>query len=200
MTRLGQDGARRPGRPRDENAHDLIVHAALESFVEEGLAAASMEGIAARAGVGKATIYRRWHSKEDLIGEAITRCAESVEAPNTGSTRGDLICLMSRLHSDLSCSMGGQIFPRMVGELWNGTGLGKDFARAVILPRRQLLVDVLQEGIERGELRAGIDPQLVTDALSGAIIVGRMMEGADGDLPGEMLENLVDQVLTGILV
>lgn len=192
-------GLRKPGRPRDSELHDVIIHAALETFVEEGLDAASVEGIAARAGVGKATIYRRWHSKEDLISDAICRCAESVATPDTGSTRGDLIALMSRLRSDMSCSMGGQIFPRMVGEVWDQTPLGEAFARAVIRPRRRLILEVLERGAARGELREGFDAELVADALSGAVIIRRMGDGPEDSAgPPEHIENLIDLILEGL--
>ncbi len=189
---------RKPGRPRDEELQDTIIHAALETFVEEGLDAASVEGIASRAGVGKATIYRRWHSKEDLISDAIFQCAESVAAPDTGSTRGDLIALMSKLQNDLSCSMGGQIFPRMVGEVWDRTPLGEAFAQAVISPRRQLIFEVLSRGAARGELREGFDAELIADTLSGAVIVRRMVAGPLDDKPADRVERLVDLVLEGL--
>jgi AcrR family transcriptional regulator len=191
-------GLRRPGRPRDEELHDVIIHAALETFVEEGLDSASVEGIASRAGVGKASIYRRWHSKEDLISEAIFQCAETVAAPDTGSTRGDLIALMSKLQNDLSCSMGGQIFPRMVGEVWDATPLGEAFAKAVIRPRRQLILDVLTKGAARGELREDFDAELVADTLSGAVIVRRMVAGPQDDGASERIERLVTLVLDGL--
>ncbi len=192
-------GSRKPGRPRDSELHDVIIHAALETFVEEGLDAASVEGIAARAGVGKATIYRRWHSKEDLISDAICRCAESVTTPDTGSTRDDLIALMSMLRSDMSCSMGGQIFPRLVGEVWDRTPLGEAFAQAVIRPRRQLILEVLARGAARGELREGFDAELVADALSGAVIIHRMVAGPEDSVGRpKLIENLIDLILEGL--
>jgi AcrR family transcriptional regulator len=199
MNTTEQIGLRRPGRPRDEKAHDVIIHAALESFVEDGLDAASMEGIAFRAGVGKATIYRRWHSKEELISEAIGCCAQSLVTPDTGSARGDLVELMRRLQSDLSGSIGGQIFPRMVGEVWNGTPFGEVFAQTAMRPRRQALIDALERGIARGELREGLDTELAADALTGAVIVGRMLAGVGAQRPPESTEQVVDLILRGLL-
>jgi AcrR family transcriptional regulator len=193
-----QAALRKPGRPRDSELQDVIIHAALETFVEEGLDAASVEGIATRAGVGKATIYRRWHSKEDLISDAICRCAETAAAPDTGSTKGDLIALMSKLQSDLSCSMGGQIFPRMVGEVWDATPVGEAFAKAVIRPRRRLILEVLKRGAERGELREDLDPELVADTLSGAVIVRRMVAGPEADGQSDRVETLVNLILDGL--
>jgi AcrR family transcriptional regulator len=198
MNEAQAGGLRKPGRPRDSELHDVIIHAALETFVEEGLDSASVEGIATRAGVGKATIYRRWHSKEDLISDAICQCAETVLAPETGSARGDLIALMSKLQDDLSCSMGGQIFPRMVGEVWDATPVGEAFAEAVIRPRRKLILDVLSKGAARGELKEGFDAEMVADTLSGAVIVRRMVAGPEGKESSKRIEELVDLILEGL--
>jgi AcrR family transcriptional regulator len=193
-------GARPPrrGRPRRADADAAILTATIELLREQGVAGLSMDVLAQRAGVGKATIYRRWHSKEDLISEAIFQCAEAVVAPDTGSTRGDLIALMSKLQSDLGCSIGGQIFPRMVGEVWDATPLGEAFAKAVIRPRRQLILDVLKRGAARGELRDGFDAELVADTLSGAVIVRRMVAGPEADGPSDRIEKLVALVLDGL--
>ena len=188
---------RRPGRPRDEKAHDLIIDAALESFIEEGLEGASVEGIAARAGVGKATIYRRWHSKEDLISEAIARCALDVPPLDTGSTRGDLTEMIRKMLLYLSGDIGGQIFPRMVGEVWSNSPFGKEFYEAVVRPRRQVVVDILKHGVERGELRAGLDIELAADALTGAVIMRLMLSGVSGRSL-EVAEELVDLLLGGL--
>ena len=81
---------RRPGRPRSAEAHAAILRAALELAVSGGLSGLSMEAIAARAGVGKATIYRRWKTKEALFAEAIGSIAVMPDIPDTGTVRGDL--------------------------------------------------------------------------------------------------------------
>src|SRR5438132_7533609 len=83
--------ARRPGRPRSAEADEAILEAAVDLFAEVGLEGLTVEGVAARAGVGKATIYRRYPGKVDIVVAAARRFTEGpVEAPDTGTTRGDL--------------------------------------------------------------------------------------------------------------
>src|SRR4051812_47509066 len=79
------------GRPRSQQAHDAILSAAIELTRKVGYDRVSMEGIAARAGVGKATVYRRWSVKESVICEALEKLMKSLPTPDTGTTRGDLL-------------------------------------------------------------------------------------------------------------
>jgi len=83
----------RPGRPRSAEAHRAILDAAAALFIEEGFDAMSVEGVATRAAVGKATIYRRWPSKEDLVIDAIAQVFAEAPRPETGSVRDDLVQL-----------------------------------------------------------------------------------------------------------
>src|SRR3954471_22806426 len=82
---------RGPGRPRSEAAHSAILAAAIAMVREVGYDATTMDGIAERAGVGKATLYRRWPSKEPLIADALEGIALAFPTPDTGSARGDLV-------------------------------------------------------------------------------------------------------------
>src|SRR6476469_1608721 len=85
---------RAPGRPRSDAAHDAILTAAIALVREVGYDAVTMDGIAARAGVGKATVYRRWASKEALVVEALGGILRAIPVPDTGTTRGDLLALL----------------------------------------------------------------------------------------------------------
>src|SRR5580658_2329777 len=88
---------RRPGRPRSERAERAILDAALELFAESGVAGVCMEAVAARAGVGKATIYRRWPGKEDLLLDALAALRMPLPTPQGRSVRADLITLVDAL-------------------------------------------------------------------------------------------------------
>src|SRR5262245_9961540 len=81
--------ARRPGRPRSAAAHDAIRGAALELFIEQGVGGTSIEAVAAKARVGKASIYRRWQSKEALLIDAVIDVFAEPTRPDTGSVRHD---------------------------------------------------------------------------------------------------------------
>src|SRR5262245_1786735 len=93
-SRSEAEEGRRPGRPRSEEAHGAILSAGITLTREVGYDALAMDAIAERAGVGKATVYRRWASKETLMAEALDRLVRSIPVPDTGTTEGDLLELM----------------------------------------------------------------------------------------------------------
>src|SRR5689334_5908035 len=86
--------ARKPGRPRSEEAHGAILDAAIQLIREVGYDALTMDAIATRAGVGKATVYRRWSTKETLAAEAVERIMRAIPVPDTGTVEGDLRRMM----------------------------------------------------------------------------------------------------------
>lgn len=192
-------GAPRPlGRPRSPEADRAILDAAIDLFVEEGYEGMSIEGVAAQAGVGKTTIYRRWASKEELIVAAIDELIMEVDLPDTGSLRRDLVDLITKLQVILSTSRAGQVFPRMVPHVAAGTPLGRAYLERVIGPRFEFLRSILARAVRRGELPADHDPELVRGLLVGPIIIGRLI----GRLPRQgarrRAEAIVDTVLRGL--
>src|SRR5260370_18750172 len=93
-TSESEKGRRKPGRPRSAQAQKAIIDATLELLAEEGFQGLSIEAVAARAGVGKTTIYRRWSSKEELVMEAIRQVQIDVPVMDTGNFRNDLAALL----------------------------------------------------------------------------------------------------------
>jgi len=83
--------SRGPGRPRSKKSHEAILSATRDILMDEGVHELSIEGVATKAGVGKATIYRHWKSKEELISEAIGTIADEIEIPDTGNAINDLL-------------------------------------------------------------------------------------------------------------
>jgi AcrR family transcriptional regulator len=187
---------RKPGRPRDASVDAVIIQAALQMLDEVGLQAVSMDGVAARAGVGKATIYRRWDSREDLLIDAVASLVASVEIPETGDIRADLITLLVRLRTFMSDMKGGSIFPWLIGEVIAGTEVGKHYAEAVILPRRAMIAQVIGRAVEHGSLRADLDVQIAVDMISGPALLRKMMAPIRGVDEG-WEEKLVDALLDG---
>jgi AcrR family transcriptional regulator len=169
---------RRPGRPRSPEAHAAILRAALELAVEGGLRRLSMEAIAARAGVGKATIYRRWKSKEAVFAEAIGSIAVNPEVPDTGTVRGDF-------EAASSAAVGGmapeafRVLPRLLADAADDPELLEALRQALLRPRRAAIGEMVRRGIERGELRADVDVDLVSDMLIGPMIARVLMSGGD---------------------
>ncbi|MEO6158880.1 MAG: TetR/AcrR family transcriptional regulator, partial [Ilumatobacteraceae bacterium] len=149
MTRLPTP--RRRGRPRDDAASPAILQATLDEVAEVGLAGLTVEAVAARAGVGKATIYRRWSSKEALMLDAWVSCTPDKAVPHTGSLRGDLLALFSHVEAGLTTGMMQRIFPQMIAAAKVNPGVA-DAYRSFIAQRRRPLRTVLERAVDNGEL------------------------------------------------
>ena len=191
-----------PGRPRSERAHEAILEATLDLLVEEGFSRMSIEAVATRAGVGKATIYRRWPSKADLVAEAVG-CMKGHELNDvdTGNVRDDLVSLW-RQASKGGDSGSGEVTELMV-KLMSARArhpeLQEAFVRHVIEPRRRIVAGVLRRGIERGELRADLDVGLTMDVLMGLAAYRTMINAGHGPpLAADSTERVIDLVLGGI--
>jgi AcrR family transcriptional regulator len=169
---------RRPGRPRSPEAHAAILRAALELAVEGGLRGLSMEAIAARAGVGKATIYRRWKSKEALFAEAIASIALNPQVPDTGSVRGDFEAA-SRAAVGRMAPEAFRVLPRLLADAADDPDLLEALQQSLVRPRRAAIAAIVQRGVERGELRADLDVDLVSEMLLGPMIARVLMSGGD---------------------
>jgi AcrR family transcriptional regulator len=192
------EAPRSPGRPRSPEADRAILDAAIDLFVEEGYEGMSIEGVAARAGVGKTTIYRRWSSKEELIVAAIDELIFEVEPLDTGSLRRDLVDLITQLQVVMSSSRAGEVFPRMVPHVAAGTPLGRIYLQRVIGPRFELLRSILARAAERGEVPADVDAELVRGLLIGPIIIWKLTGGLTKRGARPRAEAIVDAVLRGL--
>jgi AcrR family transcriptional regulator len=172
------------------------MEAVLDLVEEVGLASLSMEAIAARAGVSKATIYRRWSSKEDLVIDVVAGLVGSVPLPVDGDIRAILLEVLHLMRNFMSHMAAGAIFPWLVGEVAAGTEVGRHYAEAVILPRKQALAGVIQGAIDRGELRADLDVNLAVQMVVGPILMQKML-GAFLEEDEHWEEHLVDTLLRG---
>jgi AcrR family transcriptional regulator len=198
MSSTTEQPARSPGRPRSERAHRAILDAAIDLFVDQGYEAMSIEGVAARAGVGKTTIYRRWQSKEDLVIDAIDEMIMEVEPPDTGSLRQDLVDLLTQLQVILTSSRAGEVFPRMMPHVAGGSPLGRAYLQRVIEPRFAMLRSTLGQAVERGEFPADADPELVRGLLIGPLLVWKLMGRLEREGARERAERIVDTMLKGL--
>ena len=188
---------RRPGRPRSPEAHAAILRAALELAVEGGLRGLSMEAIAARAGVGKATIYRRWKSKEALFSEAIASIALNPEVPDTGSVRGDFEAASAAAVGRMAPE-AFRVLPRLMADAADDPELLEALQAALVRPRRAAIGAVLRRGIERGELRADIDVDLISDMLIGPLIARVLLSGGDPHALDGLPMRVYDALAAGI--
>ena len=139
----GAGEGRRPGRPRSEQAEQAIIDAALDLFGERGVEGVCVEAVAARAGVGKATIYRRWASKEELLIAALGSMKSPMADPDTGNVRDDLVELLSVLVRDVDDPKFSRQFAMLHGEGEAYPRLLERYRETVTEPRRQVIRTVL---------------------------------------------------------
>lgn len=187
--------ARRRGRPRSPRVHRAILAAAAESFAEAGIEGMTMEGVAHRAKVGKAAVYRRWSSKEDLITAALSSLLEEIPLPDTGEIRNDLAAMLRSFQHQFTTTPLGRAFPRMIAEVWAGTRLGLQYAASVIAPRREHAAHLLRRGVASGQLAPGTDIPTVIDALFGAVVIRHVIAGAGEAVPPDLVEQVMDVTL-----
>ena len=157
------------GRPRSEEAHRAILDATLALLVEVGYSALTVEGIAQRAGVGKATIYRRWTSKLPLVIEAFGELPAFEEA-DTGDLAGDLDRILRSYVRVYNTTPLGAVVPSLAGELPHNPELMDLFA-PVVKQRRQPLIRALQRAVDRGEIPPETDLDLAADLIVGPMTV-----------------------------
>lgn len=191
------DGVRRPGRPRDARAEAAILDAALDLVREHGFGGVTIDAVAARAGVGRATIYRRWSTREELLFEAASKLGGPATPELVGDLRTDLAASFRHLADHLRDDLTGCVVPELASEAARSEPMC-DLLHALVAQGRAAPLAVVRAAIDRGELRAEVDPVLVVDALSGALFFRQMMSGDRID--HEVVEQLVDVVLDGVRV
>ncbi len=194
---VASEAHRGPGRPRSPEVDHAIRRAAIDLLAEESFDALTIEGVAARAGCGKATIYRRWPSKSALVVDAVAACRDAgYSPPDTGSAREDLLAYVRGFMHHLRTSDAGRVMPGLVAELSRNPDLATAFREGFVQPRRARVVDAVRRGVERGEVRPDVDPELVADSVV-AILQHRLLVTGmdiDEDLP----RRLVDMLWRGI--
>jgi AcrR family transcriptional regulator len=186
-----------PGRPRSARADEAIVEAVLELLAEgHTVDALSIEAVATRAGVGKATIYRRWPNKEALIVDAVVAMKGPVPPIGGESVREDLVTLVAGARK-ASSQRAGKVTMCLLPELHRNQQMFERY-QEVVAPRRQAMRQVLERGIETGEVRADVDVELALLMLSGPMLAQSMLRwNPDVDM-ANLAERLVDTLLAGI--
>src|SRR5215207_9211138 len=195
-----ETGTQRPmGRPRDERADRAILAAALELMAEHGVRDLRMDDVADRAGVGKATIYRRYRSKDELVTAAVAALVSEIAIPDTGSTRGDLLELMGNAVEVYSGSVEGRVMPGLVDAMRRDAELARSVREGFLADRRAAVRTVLERGVERGDLRADLradlDLDLALDVLAGPLFYRLLITG--GPIDRRLAEGVVELILRG---
>jgi AcrR family transcriptional regulator len=184
------------GRPREARIDRAIAAAALELMAEGSIADLKMDAVAERAGVGKAAIYRRFRSKDEMVASALGEMlASEIAIPDTGSTRGDLTELMREAVELYRKSPAGKLMPALIEAMRRDPELAKAIRERMLVDRRASLREVLDRGIERGDLAPDLDVELALDVLGGPLFYRLLITG--GPLDERLVQGTVELILKG---
>lgn len=186
----------RGGRTRDESRDAAILQAAGDLLAEVGYEHLTMDAVAARAGAGKATLYRRWPSKSELIADAVASCARAsqdlADLPDTGSLRGDLLAVAAarRSHTDTRelRIMGG-----LLAAVPHDPALAAIVGQRSLAPQRRLFAALFARAVTRGEIPAGRDVDVLAKVGPALVFHRVMVEGARID--DAFVLELIDQII-----
>jgi AcrR family transcriptional regulator len=195
MKKMGNEAPVAAGRPRSEEAHQAILKATLELLADVGFSALTVEGVAARAGVGKATIYRRWPSKLPLVVEAFAELPALGDA-DTGDLAEDLKAMLRDYLQLFHTTPLAAVLPSLAGERAHNAELGHLFD-PLMKRRRQPLIRALERAVARGEVPRDLDLELAADLVVGPVAVRLFFTGARFN--PRMVGPMVDLALRGIL-
>jgi AcrR family transcriptional regulator len=186
------------GRPRSETARKAILDAAGELLVARGLSAVSMDAVAERAGVSKATIYRWWPTKETLALDALyTEWSAAAPVPrDTNSLRGDLVELMAPWARLVTAQPYARVIAALLAKTRDDPAFAAEYRQRVIEPRRDQAREIFHRAVERGELQAGVDLEVALDLIYGPLYL-RLLQG-HAPLDDAFVEAAIDLALTGI--
>jgi AcrR family transcriptional regulator len=186
---------RRPGRPRSEQADQAILSAALDLFAESGPDALCIEQVAAKAGVGKATIYRRWPGKEDMLVDALGSLGTHLPEPQGRSVRVDLVALLNAICKEAADPRRSRLFALLQGEGLRYPRLMAKYVETVVRPQRDVVRSILRRGVATGELRENTDIDAATFLLNGAVLA--TMYGPE-PTDARYAKRVVEELLRGL--
>lgn len=186
------------GRPRSEKARHAILAAAAELLLLRGLGAVSMDAVAERAGVSKATIYRWWPSKEMLALDALLDwAATSAPARDTGSLRGDLLALVRPWVREITRQPFGRVIAALLTEAQSDPEFAEAYRTRFVEARREAMRAAFARASERGDVPADLDVEVAVDLIYGPRY-HRLLHG-HAPLTGRFGEKVVDMALAGIV-
>ncbi len=183
--------------PRVERSKAVILDATLALLAEEGVGGLTVDAVAARARVGKATVYRHWASRAELIVDAVSSLVIDDEAVDRGSLRQDLGAAYERIVQVCSTGLMAQVLPTLA----EAAGRDPELAtvhRDFVARRRRHLIAALERASDRGELRPGLDLSVVADLISGPMFYKKLVHH---ECPGQdYADALLDLVLAAVTI
>ena len=185
----------RRGRPRSVEVDEAVLAATVELAGEVGVSRLSMDDVAVRAKVSKATIYRRWASKEALVLDALRNAMVPIEEVDTGSLRGDLEHYLGELVNRFHSGKMRDVLPHLIGVATHDANLQcslDDYMQTRRVPLRL----ILDRGFERGELSADTDLDVLIDVIIGPFIYRKLLTHSVID--NEFTDKVLDLVLPNV--
>ena len=187
----------RGGRPRDPSRDGVIRAAILRLLAEVGYGALTMDAVAAEAGVGKATIYRRWRTKEDLVVDTIADLnQEMASAPDTGSLEGDLRAMTEQMRTVITGPTGAATLS-LLSTMPHQPALAKAFQEGPLMVWHQVFATMWDRAEQRGEVGPGMSRSILAEATSALMVQRWLLTGLpiDRDFTDDMLETVVFPLL-----
>ncbi|WNV75181.1 TetR-like C-terminal domain-containing protein [Geodermatophilus sp. DSM 44513] len=185
------------GRPRDPSRDDAIKVAALQVLAEAGYCGLTMDAVAAAAGVGKATIYRRWASKGDLLLSVIDDAtADELARPDTGCLREDLLVLLHSL-AEVLAGPSGRASRTLLGALHHEPTLAEVFRQGPLARWQEAFTEVIDRAVDRRELRPGTGAWMAAEAGPGILLQRWAVTGQP--LDSAVVTVVVDEILLPLL-
>ncbi|MFI1965394.1 TetR/AcrR family transcriptional regulator [Streptomyces pathocidini] len=190
----------RRGRPRNAAVDVAVVETVLRLLEEgAGVGELSMERIAREAGVGKATVYRRWPGKEALLLDVLRSLEADLQTPEPvgESVRDDLVLMLEFLRRRGLAKRSSAVLRAVITEIRSHPRLWRAYQDTVVQARREAVYEVLRRGMATGEIRADLDPELLADLFVGPMLARAVLREWQ-ELPGGLAERIVDAVLDGV--
>jgi AcrR family transcriptional regulator len=184
-----------PASRRSARAHQAILTATTDLLAEVGYRALTIEGVAARAGVAKTTVYRWWPTKGALVIEAVSLALPKPAQPETGDLRHDLLIAVRRAMHTIARTPTGAVIPALAADVMSDPQLAEQFRSQLIRPRRSAVVDVIRRAAARGELPREVDTDLLLDVYAGVVFYRILISGEP--VTELLAEQLVDLLLNG---
>lgn len=188
-----EEPGRGPGRPRDRAAGDAILDATLKLLAEEGYEGLTTDRIAAVAGVGKATIYRRWSSKEEVVAAAAMRLSAEVPTPDTGDLEADLRAIAEGLAAVFAQPATARLVAALLARMPHDPALAENLRQGFLAARRRAAHVVLERAGERGEIASGVDLEIAVDLLAAPFYYRMLVTGTSID------RRFADDVVAAVL-
>ncbi len=188
----GQPPVTASERRRSIRSHQAILAATTQLLAEVGYTALTIEGVAARAGVGKATVYRWWPSKGALVIEAMNAALTMPSLPDSGDLRQDLLAVIRGIVQIFASSPEGAVIPALAADVMRDPEMAEKFRNQMIRPRRSAVTELLRRAADRGDLPSDVDTELLLDVSAGAVFYRVLVSGQPvNDLLAEQLVSLL---------